>query len=189
MRLLLPLVAVFVCVFPAMSEAQTDSSEPTRIVVAKSLDELQRVLEMNPRVPVVVRDAAGQKAKGIATSVSPPSYLLSSGRSIVFPNQPFAAFWTNDSLVNGTLNGVGGGVGAAVFVALTYGNGWDASFGQAFALSSLVAVPAGAAIGAVLDGLIRHRELNVDYRPSVTKPTVRLSPSLNPRGVSLTLRF
>ena len=56
MRLFLPHVAVLVCGFPAMSEAQTDSSQPRRIVVAKSLDELQRLLEMSPHVPVVVRN-------------------------------------------------------------------------------------------------------------------------------------
>jgi hypothetical protein len=187
MRRLLPFIAVCVCVCPAISEAQTDSAEPRRIIVAKSVEELQRVLEKNPHVPVIVRDAAGHRAKGIATSVSPPSYLLLSGRSIMFPNEPFVAFWADDSLVNGTLMGVGGGMIAAAFVTGKYGWGWDQPVVTAFAVSSLFAVPAGAAIGAVVDGLIRHRELHVDYRSSAAKPTIALSPLLG--GASLALRF
>jgi hypothetical protein len=187
MRLLVPFAAAFVCVFPVMSEAQTDSSEPKRISVAKSVEELQHVLEVD--APVVVTDGSGQKVKGIVSSVSPPSYQVLWGFPIMFPNEPLTAFWASDSLVNGTLIGVGGGMVAAAFVGGTYGTGWDQPFGTAFALSSLFAVPSGAAIGAIVDGLIRHRELNVVYRPSATKPTVRLSPVLNAKGVSLTLRF
>ena len=156
--------------------------------VARSFEELQPMLHTGQTV--IVTDAAGQRTKGKVTLVSPSSFAMSAGdKSQTFGNEALSAHFGRDGLKNGIQIGGGVGVLAAVLAAEGYTGGDDL---VDLAVYSVLCVPAGIGIGALVDWAFRHDELHVDYqRIGSSSRSVKVSPWLGRQtgGVALSIGF
>jgi hypothetical protein len=173
---------------PMTVEAQTTTDE--RVIVAKSLQELQPLLKTG--VAVVVREPTGETIRGKLTGLYPKPSAALSKRPLSFPDEPLVAFWANDRLLNGAVDGALAGVVAALVT--TAGCGCQENAGddvKIFFQVSLLEVPIGAGVGAIVDGLFRHQELHVEYARKAPKAKVSILPSVqrSNASVSVSLRF
>lgn len=153
---------------------------------------LQRDLKRGQTV--VVEDVTGRRVKGEVAGLSDTTLTLDVSRKdhpsgrLEFIDTRVYEVVRRDSLLNGTLIGLGAGIASAVgFVRYNCGPpGYDQECALIASVVAVGFVPAGAALGALTDFLIT-RTL---YRRSAP-PALTFAPIVDAgrRGMRLTLRF
>ena len=162
---------------------------------AQSFGELQRVLK--PGQSVVVTDNAGRQSKGTVRGVDASSLTLDLNTKTYGPPRTFTFMDTTvtkiarrDSLFNGTLIGVGAGILAfTIFDRNMCDGDPECSWNAAIPLGVPIFLPAGAALGALIDRNIGNEVLyQASSRP---RTTVTLVPSFSERrqGLTVAMRF
>lgn len=149
-------LAVAILAFASVADAQTDAYGDPIPVVATSLAELQPLLKTGATIRIT--DAAG--ASVLRKVPLDPIHL---------PDKPLRAWWSDDPTRNGARNGllIGAG-GGAIFVGRACAGAADTpgQLGSCTALGSALVGGGGALVGLIVDSLIHHKELRVDYRPA-----------------------
>jgi hypothetical protein len=161
---------------------------------ASTFEELRTTLRLNDKEPVEIIDTAGAKHKGTVTALSgmtlstvvngtPRDFLQSQVREIRQVRR--------DSLVNGALVGLLGGIGAGA-IAVRASCGPNDS--ECAAIASLVFIPTFAAggigLGMLTDGLIKKHE-TVFAGSSAASRGFHIAPILGKKtaGVSVSFGF
>ena len=179
------LIVMLALAYPVAGVAQTRTT-------ATSFGNLERSLK--PGHTVVVENVGGERVKGevVAASGSELTVELSQGfepvSRLTYTPANTRSVVHRDSLLNGTLIGLGAGAASAVgFVRWQCGPpGYDTECSAIATLVSVAFVPAGAGLGALVDFLMRK---TVYRQPG--DMTVDVAPmwSQGRRGVNVTLRF
>ena len=150
--------------------------------VAGSFDQLRVLGLVKQGDTVYVTDAYGQRAKGTIETISRDSLVLVTGTftkaSRTFPAATVQAIERGDSLLNGTLIGLGIGMGIALASPRWVCDLPDQECAAiAFGAIGLPALAGGAIIGAVADARMRR----IVYHPSRAKGSagLRLVPILS----------
>ncbi len=143
----------------------------------------------------MVTDITGVKVRGRLVSVQPPSFGTLAKHSLSLPDEPLRAWWADDGVTNGVTWGFLAGIAAGVLITgpACAGaiEGDDSLLACVVLASSLFGGGGGAAVGMIVDSLVHHRELHVDYRPAPQKRTVTVTPVLRKGsgGAMLAIRF
>jgi len=175
-----PLAAVLIVLVPVVATAQ----EPV-----KSFDQLNTRLKVGDTIWVT--DAQGREVKGRIAELNAASLTLehgSAGRSFAPADVGRVRLRVDDSVLTGTLIGLGTGLAAGAAI-LGQGDGDPTSLG--IVAAALLFGGIGAAVGAGIDGLI-HGKRDV-YRAPGESGSVRLTlaPVITPRtkGVAMSCSF
>ncbi len=179
------LILMLALMWPAAGGAQTS-------YVAATFGNIERTLK--PGHTVVVENVGGEQVKGEVVAVSGTELTVEFSRGfepasrLTYTPAKTRSVVHRDSLLNGTLIGLGAGAASAVgFVRWQCGPpGYDKECSAIATLVSVAFVPAGAGLGALVDFLMRK---TVYRQPG--DMTVDVAPmwSHERRGVNVTLRF
>jgi hypothetical protein len=168
---------VLIVLLPAVAASQ----EP-----AESFDQLKTRVKVGDTIWVT--DAQGREIKGKIRELTPASLTLdrgAAGRNFAAADVGRVRLRVDDSLLTGTLIGLGTGLAAG---AAMLGQGDEDPTSGGIVGAALLFGGVGAAVGAGIDGLI-HGKRDV-YRAG---PTARLSlaPLITPRekGVAVSFAF
>jgi len=182
MKLVCPLVLVLVAALVSRN-AEGQTAFPT----------LQSVLEVGQSV--VITDDAGRESKGTVTDISTTSLAIRVPTTKdnpqgmrIFSSAAVAKVVRQDSLINGTLMGLGIGAAALwIDVAASCGPaGSDPECEAATAAHHLIPlVGGGTAIGALLDLAIQKTVYRLSSGSA--RPTLRMTPRVGSGGASLAL--
>lgn len=158
----------------------------------ESFTSLQRALKRGQTV--VVEDVAGRRVKGEVAGLSDTTLTLDVSRKespsgrLEFADSRVFEVVRRDSLLNGTLIGLGAGIASAVgFVRYTCGPpGYDQECALIASVVAVGFVPAGAALGALTDFLITR---TLYRRPEAAALTVAPLVGRGQRGMVMRVRF
>lgn len=178
--------------FLAVTSVLTLQAVAAQAQPSESFTSLQRALKRGQAV--VVEDVTGRRVRGEVAGLSDTTLTLDVSRQvhpsgrIEFTDSRVYEVVRRDSLLNGTLIGLGVGIASAVgFVRYNCGPpGHDQECTLNASVVAVGFVPAGAALGALTDFLIT-RTL---YRRS-GPPALTFAPMVGRglRGMTMTLRF
>jgi hypothetical protein len=165
---------MFAAVFPNNAQAQ---------VVARSFDDLQRILKVGEKV--VVTEDSGEQTRGKVANVSATSLTVLTPGKQLFLERTVAQIRRSDSLWNGAL--IGAGVGGLTFFAGT-GIEDDPAVYYWLYIGSWLFPTTGAIVGALLDRATGNEPIYVTHS---RQPAVALSPWFGRKGtgISVSLRF
>ncbi len=179
------LIVVLVLMWPVAGVAQTRATPAT-------FGNLERTLK--PGHTVVVENVGGEQVKGEVITVSGTELTVEFSRSfepvsrLTYTAANTRLVVHRDSLLNGTLIGLGAGAASAVgFVRWQCGPpGFDKECSAIATLVGVAFVPAGAGLGALVDFLVRKTV----YRQAGDM-TMEVAPMVSNgrRGVNVRLRF
>jgi len=185
-RRLVPILAlILVLAYPGAGLAQTRQPNAT-------FNNIERTLK--PGHTVVVENVGGERVKGEVVAVSGTELTVEFSRSfepvsrLTYTPANTRSVVHRDSLLNGTLIGLGAGAASAVgFVRWQCGPpGFDKECSAIATLVGVGFVPIGAGLGVLVDFLVRKTvyrhagDMTVDVTPMLSRGRT---------GVNVTLRF
>ena len=138
---------------PTTARAQT---------VATSFEELRNLLHEGQTV--TVKDEEGHTTRGKVGTISQDAFELVTKTNAgverkTFQNRVLTASVTNDPISDGAAFGALAGAGASA-AAFSFGGSDKRLLLES---SLLIILPASIGIGALVDGLVHHKQMRVDY--------------------------